>query len=177
MTKTAQVLTQKLCIIVNDNSCLFNCMLPYVDSVIYFLLIGKLTFWIGHKSLLKYQRMILMINVNHDSESLAEKYGKVSKYQYINRLTLVKKLNILSRYKVLDVGCGTGRLTLKLAGKVDHITGIDTSIQRIEVARRKLTKMNPGNVTFELGSSDDICRYGEDVFDVVYLNASFSLDK
>ncbi len=33
--------------------------------------------------------------------------------------------------------------------------------------------MNPGNVTFELGSSNDICRYGEDVFDVVYLNAVF----
>jgi len=33
--------------------------------------------------------------------------------------------------------------------------------------------MNPGNVTFELGSSDDISRYGEDVFDVVYLNAVF----
>ncbi len=33
--------------------------------------------------------------------------------------------------------------------------------------------MNPGNVTFELGSSDDIGRYGEDVFDVVYLNAVF----
>ena len=33
--------------------------------------------------------------------------------------------------------------------------------------------MNSGNVTFELGSSDDIGRYGEDVFDVVYLNAVF----
>jgi len=148
-------------------------MSPYVDSVIYFLLAEKLTFRIEYKSLLKYQRMILMINVNHDSESLAEMYDKVSKYQYINGLALVKKLNISSRHKVLDVGCGTGRLTLKLAGKVDYITGIDPSLQRIEVARRKLTQMNPGNVTFELGSSDDIGRYGEEVFDVVYLNAVF----
>ena len=114
-----------------------------------------------------------MINVNHDNELLAEKYDKVSKYQYINGLALVEKLNISSEHNVLDVGCGTGRLTLKLAGKVNHITGIDPSIQRIEVARRKLTKMNPGNVTFELGSSDDIGLYGEDVFDVVYLNAVF----
>ncbi len=148
-------------------------MLPYVDSVIDFLLAEKLTFLIGYKALLKFQRMILMINVNHDSESLAEMYDKVSKYQYINGLALVKKLNLSSRHKVLDVGCGTGRLTLKLAGNVDHITGIDPSIQRIEVARRKFTKMNLGNVTFELGSSDDIGRYGEDVFDVVYLNAVF----
>jgi ubiquinone/menaquinone biosynthesis C-methylase UbiE len=148
-------------------------MLPYVDSVTDFLLAEKLTFLIGYKSLLKSQRMILMINVNHDSESLAKMYDKVSKYQYINGLALAKKLNVSSRHKVLDVGCGTGRLTLKLAGKVDHITGIDPSIQRIEVARRKLTKMNPGNVTFELGSSDDIGHYGEDVFDVVYLNAVF----
>jgi arsenite methyltransferase len=97
-----------------------------------------------------------MINVNYDSESLAEMYDKVSKYQYINGLALVKKFNILSRHKVLDVGCGTGRLALKLAGKVDHITGIDPSIQRVEIARRKHTKLDPKNVTFELGSSDDI---------------------
>ena len=32
-----------------------------------------------------------MINVNHDSESLAEKYDKVSKYQYINGLALVEQ--------------------------------------------------------------------------------------
>jgi len=114
-----------------------------------------------------------MINVNHASESLAEMYDKVSKYQYINGVALVNKLNISSRHKVLDIGCGTGCLTLKLAGKVDHITGIDLSLQKIEVARRKLTQMNPGNVTFELGSSDDIGRYGENVFDVVYLNAVF----
>ncbi len=114
-----------------------------------------------------------MINVKHDTELLAEKYDKVSKYQYINGLALVEKLNISARHKVLDVGCGTGRLTLKLIDKVDHITGIDPSLQRIEIAHRKLTQMNPGNVTFELGSSDDICRYGEDVFDVVYLNAVF----
>jgi|ERR1035437_254188 arsenite methyltransferase len=148
-------------------------MLPYVDLVIDFLLAEKLTFLIGYKSLLKSQRMILMINVNHDSEFLAEMYDKVSKYQYINGLALVNKLNVLSRHKVLDVGCGTGRLTLKLVDKVDHITGIDPSIQKIEAVRRKLTKMNPGNVTFELGSSDDIDRYGEDVFDVVYLNVVF----
>jgi ubiquinone/menaquinone biosynthesis C-methylase UbiE len=117
--------------------------------------------------------MILMIYVNHDSESLAEKYDKVSKYQYINGLALVEQLNISARHKVLDVGCGTGRLTLKLASKVDHITGIDPSPQRIEVAHRKLTRMNHGNITFELGSSDDIGRYGENVFDVVYLNAVF----
>ena len=117
--------------------------------------------------------MMLMIDVNHDSESLAEKYDKISKYQYINGMALVEKLNISTRHKVLDVGCGTGRLTLKLASKVDHITGIDPSPKRIEVAYRKLTRMNPGNIKFELGSSDDIDRYGEDVFDVVYMNAVF----
>jgi len=69
------------------------------------------------------------------------------------------------------VGCGTGRLALKLADKVTY--GIDPSPQRVGVARRKLTKLNPKNVMFELGSSDDIGRYGEDVFDVVYMNAVF----
>ena len=120
--------------------------------------------------------MMLMIDVNNDSESLAEKYDKINKYQYINGMALVEQLNISARHKVLDVGCGTGRLTLKLADKVDHITGIDPSPQRIEVAHRKLTKLNPKNVTFELGSSDDIGRYGEDVRCCIP-ERSFSLDK
>ena len=54
-----------------------------------------------------------MINLNHDSESLAEKYDKVSKYQYSNGLALVKKLNISARHKVLDVGYGTGPSYIK----------------------------------------------------------------
>lgn len=48
---------------------------------------------------------------------------------------------------------------------------IDPSPQRIELARRKLTKMDLGNVVFELESSDNIGCYGEDIFDIVYLNA------
>jgi ubiquinone/menaquinone biosynthesis C-methylase UbiE len=53
-----------------------------------------------------------MINVNHDSEPLAEMYDKVSKYQCINGLALVNKLNTSSGHKALDVGYGTGRLTI-----------------------------------------------------------------
>jgi hypothetical protein len=45
---------------------------------------------------------MLMIDVNRDSESLAEKYDKISKYQYINGMALVEKLIFQ-----LDIRCWT----------------------------------------------------------------------
>lgn len=40
--------------------------------------------------------------------------------------------------KVLEVGCGTGRLTLPLASAGFHLTGVDISAQALALARQKL---------------------------------------
>jgi SAM-dependent methyltransferase len=39
--------------------------------------------------------------------------------------------------RVLDAGCGSGRLTVALAGAHADVTGIDTSSERLEQARRR----------------------------------------
>src|SRR5262245_6190915 len=46
----------------------------------------------------------------------------------------------------LDVGCGTGSLSLAMANRVDHLVGIDLSPEMIRVARERA----PGilNITF-----------------------------
>jgi ubiquinone/menaquinone biosynthesis C-methylase UbiE len=114
-----------------------------------------------------------MIDVKNDKESLAKRYDQVSDYQYNNGLALLDDLGITSEHQVLDLGCGTGRLTLHVAETAGYVTGIDPSPHRIELALKNLAKASVSNIAFELGDSGDIRRYGRDAFDIVFLNAVF----
>ncbi len=70
--------------------------------------------------------------------------------------------------KVLDVGCGTGDLTLeakKLAGPSGEVHGIDASPNMIRQAGRKASR-NGVNVTFKIGLIEHI-EFPENQFDVV----------
>lgn len=69
---------------------------------------------------------------------------------------------------VLEVGCGTGTLTLaakRQAGPAGKVFGIDVIPGMIELSQRKATQANE-NVTFQLGSIDDI-PFSANQFDVV----------
>ena len=55
-----------------------------------------------------------------------------------NRLTSYIK----SGQKVLDLGCGTGTLTLKAAQKSAKVKGIDVNSQMLEIARKRTIKAN-----------------------------------
>jgi len=50
--------------------------------------------------------------------------------------------------RVLDLGCGWGRLTLVLAPRVRHAIGLDRDPALIEDARRRATAAGIGNVEF-----------------------------
>jgi ubiquinone/menaquinone biosynthesis C-methylase UbiE len=69
---------------------------------------------------------------------------------------------------ILEVGCGTGTLTLaakRQAGPSGKAFGIDVIPGMIELSRRKASQANE-QVTFQLGSIDDI-PFSENQFDVV----------
>ena len=55
----------------------------------------------------------------------------------------------LERKRVLDVGCGSGRLTLWLASRVKHVVGLDRDAPAIAEARRLAVAANLTNVHFE----------------------------
>lgn len=114
-----------------------------------------------------------MSNVESDNLSLAERYDQVSEGQFNNGLILIEKLGIKPGHKVLDIGCGTGRLTLHVSsvvGSKGKVVGIDPSVQRIEVVRRKMRTALFNNISFEVGNSNALHHFGNDSFDIVYLN-------
>ena len=56
---------------------------------------------------------------------------------------------------VLDVGCGTGTLALKLAPSAAHIHGIDLAQEMTRIAETKSSAHGVDNVTFHTGPFDE----------------------
>jgi ubiquinone/menaquinone biosynthesis C-methylase UbiE len=61
---------------------------------------------------------------------------------------------LTSNMDVLDFGCGTGLLTLKLQPAVHSITGVDSSQGMIDVLKAKIDKQNLSNVRTQYLDTD-----------------------
>jgi ubiquinone/menaquinone biosynthesis C-methylase UbiE len=88
--------------------------------------------------------------------------------EHILRETTVNLAQVKAGDSLLEVGCGTGTLTLEAkrqAGPAGKVFGIDLIPGMIEVSRRKAAQANQ-DITFQLGSMDDI-PFPENQFDVV----------
>ncbi|VVM06976.1 class I SAM-dependent methyltransferase [Methylacidimicrobium tartarophylax] len=107
-----------------------------------------------------------------DTRELAESYDRLSDAQFCFGKLLVDRLEIQTGQRVLDVGCGTGRLAEYVAqavGPSGEVLGIDPLPFRIEIARKRA---RPG-LSFEIGGSDDLGRFADRSWDVVCLNSVF----
>jgi len=85
-----------------------------------------------------------------------------------NSRMVIEMAKIKSGDKVLDVGCGTGSLTLtakSYVGASGSVYGIDASPEMIVVARKKAKRSNTDAI-FEIGLIEKIS-YPEATFDVV----------
>ncbi len=74
-------------------------------------------------------------------------------------------MEIKKGMKILDVGCGTGNFSVKLAKKGCSVTGIDVSDEMLSIARKKasdlnldieLMNMNVNNLSFDDNTFDGI---------------------
>lgn len=62
--------------------------------------------------------------------------------------------------RVLELGCGYGRVTTRLATRARAVVGIDLSIESLRLARNKrvtLVQMNAAALAFQPGSFDLVC--------------------
>lgn len=73
--------------------------------------------------------------------------------------------------RVLDVGCGDGRLTRRIAGIVRSATGVDPDAEQIERAKRLLPVRLRGKIRFEVGYAETL-RFPNRSFDAVLFSWS-----
>ena len=110
-----------------------------------------------------------MTSFEHDDRSLAETYDRVSDLQFESGKRLVERLGVERGLRVLDVGCGTGRLAHWIAARVGPTggaIGIDPVAQRIDVARAR-----GGTATFEIGQAEELGAFADASFDVVCMSS------
>ena len=70
------------------------------------------------------------------------------------------------RKRVLDLGCGVGRLTLWMARKAQHVTGVDISEEMTRVARDAAASQRLRNAAFQVYDGTTLL-YGDASFDVI----------
>jgi arsenite methyltransferase len=88
---------------------------------------------------------------------LAEKYSRdpVKNPDAFERKIALTKARISPEAVILDVGCGTGSLALRLAPSAARVHGLDLSSEMIRIANEKARAQQVANVTFHTGAFDD----------------------
>lgn len=76
-------------------------------------------------------------------------------------LNYVRRAALPTRFaKVMDFGCGVGRLSLALAPFAEQVIGVDISPPHLQLAKDRAAKEGVANVAFEaIAAIDDLDRY------------------
>ncbi|WP_219418290.1 class I SAM-dependent methyltransferase [Pseudonocardia nigra] len=84
---------------------------------------------------------------------------------------LMAALDLDDRSRVLDLGCGTGQLTVPLAACTRSVLGVDIEADMLRLARRAGQDAGADNITWMLGADSDLGALapwvGEHVLDAV----------
>lgn len=78
-------------------------------------------------------------------------------------------VRVVSGKRVLDLGCGDGRLALGVAPYARSVDGLDPDDAGIATARKRASDENVRNVTFTVGAGQRL-PYHDGAFDVVILS-------
>jgi amino acid adenylation domain-containing protein len=87
--------------------------------------------------------------------------------------TTVERIRKLRPARVLEIGCGSGLLLLRVAPGCAHYVGTDFSRQALDYVRRTLTALGQESpaITLLQRSADDFSGIEEQAFDAVILNS------
>jgi trans-aconitate methyltransferase len=102
----------------------------------------------------------------------AEDYKKHSTTQQQWARELIAKLNLIGSEKILDIGCGDGKVTAEIAAIVQKgsVTGVDNSSSMIALAAEQYPPEKHRNLSFMLMDASRL--KFENEFNVVFSNAA-----
>jgi ubiquinone/menaquinone biosynthesis C-methylase UbiE len=69
-------------------------------------------------------------------------------------LRALKRMALWKDRRVLEIGCGDGRLTLRLASLGARISAIDPDGSRVRLARVSLTRRNAKRIVYRVGRAE-----------------------
>jgi ubiquinone/menaquinone biosynthesis C-methylase UbiE len=99
--------------------------------------------------------------------ALAERYSRqpLENPEAFERKITITKSKLAPEHVILDIGCGTGSLALRLAPAAAHVHGLDFSSEMVRIANGKAAAQGVSNVTFHAGALDDAVPFGPESFD------------
>jgi len=97
---------------------------------------------------------------NHTKTNFDERAATWEKPQQINLAngvadTMIRELKPTSDISVLDYGCGSGLVTMRLQPKVRSIVGVDSSTGMLDVFQDKINKSGFKNVSSHLANLEE----------------------
>lgn len=103
-------------------------------------------------------------------DGAAEKYAarSVGDPDAFERKKAVTREHLTPDSTVLEIGCGTGTLSLEMAPFAGHIHAMDISAEMIRIANEKKAAQAATNVTFHHGSLDAPAPFEPESFDAVW---------
>ena len=78
-------------------------------------------------------------------------------------------VELVRRKRVIDVGCGDGRMALGCAPYASEVFGVDPDPEAIKLARRKARELGAANTRFKVGVAQEL-PFADEYFDVVILS-------
>lgn len=101
-----------------------------------------------------------------------DEFFRTGQEEITAELAHIESLGVEIRYeKVLDFGCGLGRLTQALADRFDEAVGVDIAASMVEGARA--ANQRGARCNFVLNERDDLTMFGDNTFDFVLCIAVF----
>lgn len=102
----------------------------------------------------------------------AEDYKNSSSAQLEWAIELISKLELEGNERILDIGCGDGKITAQIAQKLPEgsVLGIDSSKDMISLAKETFNSSNYSNLNFLLKDAQELDFNNE--FDIIFSNAA-----
>lgn len=103
-------------------------------------------------------------------DKCAEKYDESSDGKFVKSMygEIIKSILNYNPKKLLDLGCGTGNILMKLCDEDIDLYGIDISPEMIKIANNNLN----GIADLKVSDAENI-PFEDNMFDVVVCNAAF----